>query len=377
MAHSHHDEPKPVVVRPAVYLPTGLVIALIVLRLATGWHFYREGTKKLAYNPDTGQTTLVFSSEPMLRMAVGPAAKMIKETLPNVYNWERHLAIPRQARPSTEDELTARAKWEADYASRRKAALAKKEPVPIEFPPHSPYYDWADRIEDGWRTSHDDFVIIPGLSEDQIAAAANALNFRHQQLADYLESQTDAIAEWEHELYRLQQMQNEAGSVSLPFLGTRISEKAAETKAASGAWIAQVRSIEDAYKGDLREILTVEQAEDPATSKLVDEALVDEDARKLHQLNVAVTALIIGTGVCLLLGLFTRVAAVAGIAFLLSVIATQPPWVAGSNNPVFYFQLVEIAAFAVIFAASAGRYAGLDYFISRITGKCCSRKESV
>ena len=94
----------------------GLVIALVVLRLATGWHFYREGTKKLAYNADTGVTTIAFSAEPFLRQAVGPVADMVKEELPAAYNWERYLAVPRQARPTTEEELEKRAKWEADYA---------------------------------------------------------------------------------------------------------------------------------------------------------------------------------------------------------------------------------------------------------------------
>ena len=32
---------------------------------------------------------------------------------------------------------------------------------------------------------------------------------------------------------------------------------------------------------------------------------------------------------------------------------------------------------ALLFAAAAGQYAGLDYFIRLFTGKCCGRKESV
>lgn len=370
-------ETSPVAVRRVAYVPLGLVIALVILRLATGWHFYREGTKKLAYNPDTGVTTVAFSAEPFLRQAVGPVSKLIKEDLPNVYNWERYLAVPRQARPSTEEELDKRAKWETDYAARRKAAAAKKEPLPIEFPPHSPYYDWADRIEAGWRHSHDQFVIIPGLTEAQQAKSAAAMDFRRQQLADYLATQADAIAEWEHELYRLEEMKKDTGAIDLPFLGSRIVEKSAETQAASAAWISQIRNIEQGYKADLRGILTEEQAEDAATTEAVDAALADASAQKLHRMNVVVTAVIIGTGVCLMLGLFTRLASVAGMLFLISVIATQPPWVTGANTTVFYYQTVEIAALLVLFVSAAGRWAGLDYFIRLFTGKCCGRKESV
>ena len=278
---------------------------------------------------------------------------------------------------ATEEELETRAKWEADYAARRKAAAAKKQPPPIEFPPYSPYYDWADRIQSSWRTAHDRFAIIPGLSEDQLKTAAEALDFRRQQLADYLASQTEAIAEWEHELYRLGEMEKDSGSVSLPFLGTRIQEKTTETKAATGAWIAQVKAIEEGYLADLRGIVTDEQLEDAATSQALDEALANESAEKVNKINVVVTAVIIGSGVLLMLGLFTRVACIGAAGFLLSVIASQPPWVAGSQNPVFYYQLVEIAALAVLFAAAAGQYAGLDYFIRLFTGKCCGRKEPV
>ena len=376
MAH-HPEETTPVAPRRAVCLPMGLVIALVVLRLATGWHFYREGTKKLAYNADTGVTTIAFSAEPFLRQAVGPVADMVKEELPAAYNWERYLAVPRQARPTTEEELEKRAKWEADYASRRKAAAAKKQPLPIEFPPHSPYYDWADRIETSWRTAHDRFVIIPALTDKQRAAAAEALDFRRQQLADYLESQTDAIAEWEHELFRLEELKKDSGAVSLPFQGVRIEEKSAETKSKTGAWIAQVKEIEAAYLSDLRTIVDEEQVSEAATAAALDEALTDESVKKLNTINYAVTAVIIGSGVCLMLGLFTRIACISAAGFLLSVIASQPPWVAGSLNPVFYYQLVEIAALAVLFAAAAGQYAGLDYFIRLFTGKCCGRKESV
>ncbi len=355
----------------------GLVIALVVLRLATGWHFYREGTKKLQYNSETGVTTIAFSAEPFLRQAVGPVADMVKEEIPSAYNWERYLAVPRQARPTTEEELDKRAKWQADYAARRKAAAAKKQPLPIEFPPHSPYYDWADRIQASWRTAHDRFAIIPGLAAEQRAAAEEALDMRRQQLADYLESQTDAIAEWEHELYRLSELKKNSGAVSLPFLGTQINEKATETTAATRAWISQVQAIEAGYLADLRGIMTEEQLNDAATSAALDEALANESEEKVNKLNVVVTSVIIGSGVLLMLGLFTRIACIGAAGFLLSVIASQPPWVAGSQNPVFYYQLVEIAALAVLFAAAAGQYAGLDYFIRLFTGKCCGRKESV
>jgi uncharacterized membrane protein YphA (DoxX/SURF4 family) len=64
-----------------------------------------------------------------------------------------------------------------------------------------------------------------------------------------------------------------------------------------------------------------------------------------------------------MLGLFTRVAAVVGALFLLSVMASQPPWVAGANAMFFYYQLVEFAALIYLAAIGAGQWAGLDFII--------------
>ena len=96
------DAPAPVGVRRVAYLPFWVIVAIVMLRLAAGWHFYREGTKKLTYDPVTGDVRVANVVEPFLREAVGPVGDMICEELPSVYNWERYLAVPRQLRPTTE-----------------------------------------------------------------------------------------------------------------------------------------------------------------------------------------------------------------------------------------------------------------------------------
>ena len=93
-------------------------------------------------------------------------------------------------------------------------------------------------------------------------------------------------------------------------------------------------------------------------------------------MNLAVTGLTIGVGLCLLVGLFTRLASVAGAFFLLSVMATQPPWVAGANTQFFYYQLVEFAALLFLAAVAAGRVAGLDLFLHALWSKCCGKKST-
>ena len=83
---------------------------------------------------------------------------------------------------------------------------------------------------------------------------------------------------------------------------------------------------------------------------------------------------VVGVGVLLILGLFTRLASVAGMLFLGSVMATQPPWVYGANSQYVYYQMVEVLALFVLFVFAAGRFGGLDYLIYGLYRRCCGPK---
>lgn len=348
-----------------------VIVAIVLLRLATGWHFYREGTKKLAYNPATGEVSLAFSAEGMLRQAVGPVATWIRGELPNFHNWQNLLATPWQSRPTTPEEEQEFEQWQKDYAARQKAAEEKDEPPVFEYAPNLSYAKWGTQVVEDWRSTVEGVTAIEQLSDEQRKAAEAALAERRKQLSDYLAGEGTAIQEWQHELWRLEQWKAAAGAQGIPFEMGRIKEKEVETTAASAGWIAQVRNIERGLHADLRRLMNAEQVEDDAVLARYDSALADKKDLQLYRLNLAVTGTIIGVGVCLMLGLFTRVASVLGIAFLTSVIATQPPWVAGADTTVFYYQLVEIAGLLVLFASAAGRWAGLDFFIRMLLGKCC------
>jgi uncharacterized membrane protein YphA (DoxX/SURF4 family) len=361
----------------AVYVsrwPLGAVVALVLLRLVIGWHFWSEGTHKLAYNANTGETHVAFSAEPMLRTAVGPVGEWIRADLPNFHQWEQLLAVPKSAGDALAD-AAERAKWEAEYKKRRDEAAKKKEPAPLEFPPKGAGSAWANRIAADWDRTVAAFSALPGLTEDQKEAAGAALSRRKQQLADYMAGEEGSIAEWQHELSRLAAWQTGPDSEDLPFQKSRIAEKKAETTAGSAGWVSQVREFEASLFADLRSILTDEQAKDAVFVDRVNDVTRDENERKLAKINFAVTCLIIGVGACLLLGLFTRLAALGGIAFLCMVVATQLPWVPGAIPT--YNQIVEIAALVVLFAVGAGRWFGLDFFLRALFTKWRGRTETV
>jgi uncharacterized membrane protein YphA (DoxX/SURF4 family) len=353
---------RPITVERVAYVPAALVVALVLLRLATGWHFYREGTKKLVHDKGTGEISVANYSEPVLRAAVGPWAEWFKRDLPNFHEWERLLIVPKRG-PTSQEELAARSRWLGDYNKRRQEAEKAKKPAPIEFPPGAPYTEWANRIDEDWQDVVAKFQQVEGLTKEQLAAAADVLQSRRLQLADYLASQENSFADWQHELWRLGDWEAADDATGLPFQSSRIADKKAETSGASAGWIDSVRSLEAGLYRDLRGLLTAAQESKPEIVAAVNDSLGDAQEKKLHRINVAMMCLVTGIGVCLFLGLFTRLAALAGIAFLVSVIATQPPWVPGAITTVFYYQTVEITALLVLLAAGAGRWAGLDFFL--------------
>lgn len=360
-------------IRCVPYVPFGLAAALVLLRLCVGWHFFQEGSKKVAYNPETGQARVWFNAEPILKAAVGPLAPTIKASLPNVHQWERLLAVPRDARTIVAAKAAA---WEREYAARRKAAADKQEPAPVEFNPESASGAWAAQVAADWRAAAARFKAIEGVTEEQAKAADSAVEHRLQQLRDYLSGEESAIVEWQHELWRLQDWETAPGAKDVPFEQARIVEKRGETAAGSAGWVAQVRELEEGLRTDVRGLLTDEQVQNASLVAQADAAVADPQEQDLRRVNVAVTWLVTGIGVCLLLGLFTRLASLAGILFLLSIIATQPPWVDGAITTVFYYQLVEIGAFVVLLVSGAGQWAGLDYFLRAMT--CgCRRKETI
>lgn len=308
---------------------TFTVAALVLLRLAVGAHFFHEGMEKIGYSVSDGRYAVTFSAEGFLSQATGPLADWFHEYVPNNHEWSTLLAVPRQDTPES-------------------AASA-------------PYQAWANRIVDDWNVTAEKIAAIPGLSEDQSKAASDALDTRRQQLVDYLTGESAAIEDYQHELWRLAQMQA-APEAAVPYMQERIAAKQAELRAIPQTWLNQVNQFEQNYHDDLRSVLSDPQIANPALAAALDEALTDPRAARLAWLNKAVTILTLGVGVCLLLGFFTRLASLAGAAFLLAIIASQPPWAPDAVTTFFYYQCVELVSFLVLGAVGAGRWLGIDSF---------------
>ena len=313
------------------------ILALVLLRLATGWHFFSAGLEKVERDPESGfriSPSFEAINRGFLSQAKGPLADVYHLLIPNGHDWQELLAVPHENKVATDDDAKAAAK-------------------------RVPYQDWLDRITKDWDAKLHDAIAMAHLTEDQTKQAEAAFEQRKQQLADYLESETDAIADYQHELWRLDQWRAEPEADGAPFMKERIAKKQAETTATPQAWLAQVDQLECLFTTDLRHILTPEQRADKATAAAMDSAVTDPDQAVLHRVSLAAAVLTLGVGICLLLGLFTRLAALAGALFLLAVILSQPPWVASAEPTIN--QTVELAGLLVLAGTGPGRWLGLDY----------------
>ena len=126
------------------------------------------------------------------------------------------------------------------------------------------------------------------------------------------------------------------------------------------AWSSQITAIWDSLELKVNELAVANQKAD-RSGPLGLHRPFDQEFSRQNVVDTILPWFDTVVGVCLILGLFTRLASFAAGMFLLSVAMTQPFWIPGVD-PTYYIW-IEIAACFVIFASLAGRIAGLDYLI--------------
>jgi len=336
-----------------------------MLRLAVGWHFYKEGVEKQLH-PDR------FSSAPFLLQAKGPLAPLYHANAPDFHQFRKLLAAPARHVPLTPQQEIEVNNWAADYAGRIKEAEdANKPPPAVEFPPYAPYKTWAEQIADDWRGSVVAVIKSVPLDDQQQQAIADLLDARLNQLRDYF-AEVDPlagvdrpaeIAKFRNELWRLEKMQNDPTAGEMPYQGQRIATKSAETQTSGTEWLDDVQAMENQFYADI--VAAVDEDQRPPVSQVL-------GLGRQQTIDTVVTYLVLGVGVLLVLGLFTRIAAVGGALFTAAVIASQPPWAAGATPN--WNTVIEFAALLVLAFSGAGRWAGLDFFVGALCGKCCKSR---
>jgi uncharacterized membrane protein YphA (DoxX/SURF4 family) len=133
-------------------------------------------------------------------------------------------------------------------------------------------------------------------------------------------------------------------------------------------WLATLQNLCLGYTDDLNGLATDEQAKrGPVTLPTPGARLFDS-----RFIDAIIPTFDLIVGICLMLGLLTRLNCLAGAGFLATIIATQWP-----TNPwavPAHYQIVELFALLVLAAFAAGRFAGLDVLLGYLRLKCCPPK---
>jgi uncharacterized membrane protein YphA (DoxX/SURF4 family) len=304
-------------------ITTLVVVSLVALRLGCGWLFYREGSKKL----DSG----TFTSQHFLRDARGPLAGAFHRMVPDIYG---------HSRLNVEE---TRQRWD--------------------------YY----RVLAGEHFYFDD---------QQQGEALVAYDRAVAQLEAFASSISDDYERYLLDAKHLEDAQRDKTTKLVNFRSTWINTEGQRLDRQLNGWLRQVDAIWDRYEREMNDIAhagKLDVAGDVTSQrdyygyyKLQRPGTVGVSSALADNVLPWFTFLV---GALLVLGLFTRVAAVGGAAFLLSVIATQPPWMAAAADT--NYQIVLLLGLFVCAAIGAGRWGGLDFFVGLLWNNCCGNKQAV
>lgn len=323
------------------------VVALVLLRLLTGWHFYNEGVKKLDG----------FSSAGFLRTSKGPFAPLFRSMVKGPHGAYGLLATPTELDTRDADTQAALNGWRADYGKRAAAAVKTSEPFPDDINPAAPGAEWVENIAESWNAG---LVRLDRLGVDEeargkIEAVRDA---KIGQIVEYLHTEGPAIEDLRHEAWRLEGLREDArGQSPAPFQRELIEDKEIEIWRTLQPWPKTVQQIEESFISEAASIASEAGVSEGRTKSALTERSM------LGWIDLAVTYTVLGCGICIFLGLGVRIAGVIAAGFLLSLILTQPPWVPGADLAVFFTWAIELAAFLVLAAIGAGQWAGIDGLI--------------
>ncbi len=379
---------------------------LVLLRLALGCHFLYEGIWKIRHADQ-----FVGETEGFLSGARGPMAGFFYGMIPDIDGHRRLEGNLAEVEVKDAGEVK-----DAQENPKKQLKLAKSwDELRQQF---VDFYRPGDGKDDTKKL------------HEQLAKEAKRIYERQVQgLNEFVKENGDKIKEHFKSLKRYEE--GLKTDPHTPFMTQRRWDEMQELRNEAKGWIADLDSRENALKAELTALLSkppklpeaatnvpaAKKAEANPKSKvkaadksksaagttvvLVDfNPLAENHAaagpfasspnpltwKRTQQLAFLLTWSLFGIGLCLMLGLFTRPAALAGAGFMLFVVLSQPsyPGVYPLDPPQLGHALlvnkdfVEMIALLVVASTSLGRWTGLDFFlhnflIKPFCGTCCSQ----
>ena len=308
------------------------VLALIALRLSLGCHFLYEGVWKIKHSDE-------FTAEPFLTQAKGPIADFFYAMIPDINGRQRLQIIAENGKKRINSEPVAE-RWN-EYRQNLAKYLKPR--------------DETDQAAAGAQQSFE-------------TDAEKTFNQYKKSLDAYLAENLDSIEAYLGELDRFEK--SPEARQDAPFQKKQRWDRMMELRREAGAWIKEIESREQSYKNALYALMDDQQREKMA-AKPIDWKIWQWN--RIEQINFAVTYGLTAIGLCLMLGLFTRLSALGGAAFMCFVVMTQPAWPAiyppdsaiVGHALIVNKDFIEMIALLVISTTAVGRWGGIDFFIHR------------
>ncbi|MBP86388.1 MAG: hypothetical protein CMJ64_06695 [Planctomycetaceae bacterium] len=291
-------------------LGTAALVALVALRIGIGFHFFKEGADKLQ-NPK-------WTSAGFLGNANGPFASSFRSMV-----------------------------WDADGLAR----LDSEQTIAM----------W-DHFRERVAARHD-------FNEEQAKQATTIFERRKNQLKMHLEDMSSDVREYQLGLVRRDKYRAERGRAQVASLAGQIDRIEGELRSKRAELLGPIDLMWSGYEAELNSLAASEQRRGrtvalsrPGRSGLDSEAI-----------DGIIPCFDLTLGLLLIIGLFTRSAAIVAGLFLCSVIASQWP---GTQSAISTWpQITEALGLFVIAATATGRLAGADFFVSLLRGWCCKPKQ--
>lgn len=302
-------------------------MALVALRVGLGFHFFYEGVWKIRHADE-------FSAEPFLTQAKGPAAPVFYGMIPDLNGRERLAVVKEKDESGKEIDVVT-----------------------------------TEAIAQEWERLRKQFVSHYGRTEEEKKrlgeASAKIYKTHLEMLKAYFKENLADIKGYFNSLDRFEH--NKEAGQDAPFQSERRWNEMMKLRAEAKKWLVQREVATENFE---QALLGLRNDEQKARGPLPFNFNVFTWDR-VSQINLAVTFGLTAIGLCLILGFFTRLAALGGAAFMCFVVATQPafptiyppdPAVVG-HALLINKDFIELLSLLVIATTAVGRWGGLDYFL--------------
>lgn len=255
-----------------------------------------------------------------------------------------------------------------------------KGPLAEEFYKLTPNYQGHDRLNAGQQKVlmeqyASGFEQHYKLSDEQEAVVERIVARRAELVETYLEERQVEIDTYLHELERLEETKAQASSAT-PFEQKRIWDKQQQLRGQLEGWLADVEAIHADFRADLEGVLNEEQLQ---------RGDIPQPLLARYDIDDIVTYTNIAIGLCLMVGLFTRLASFGGAVFLAMIVLAQPDWPSLYPPPhpsagrtlIVSKEFIEMMVLFFMATTRVGRWGGLDFFIHHlVTRPILGRKEA-